>query len=116
MRKPTLTRAVRAAVTTLTGLGAVVLLLLLLGTWTGSATAAPSASRSPAPLLDAAAGITLVKTTPAVVNQAIGAGQTQIPYTLTIQNPNTFAISGATVTDAVPTGANLQGGTFSGVV
>ena len=111
MRKPTLTRAVRAAVTTLTGLGAVVLLLLLLGAWTGSATATPSASRSLAPLLDVTAGITLAKTAPAIVYQALGAGQTLVDYNLTLQNPNGYSIApSAIVSDGLPASTTLAGG------
>jgi PKD repeat protein len=112
MHKRELTQTGVLAVTALTGLGLTVALLLLLGTWTGSALAAPPAADPPALALNPTAGITIVKTAPAIVNQALGAGQTLIPYSLTIQNPSGFAVvAGSIVTDELPAGTTLLGGT-----
>jgi len=112
MRERVLNHTVIVAVTALIGLGLAAALLLLLGAWTGSAVAAPPASNPPAPALNVTAGITIVKTAPLTVYQALGAGTTLITYVLTIQNPNGYTITaGAMVTDALPAGTSLLSGT-----
>jgi PKD repeat protein len=121
MKKRRLSRQSTLAATLLLGFGLTLALLLLLGAWADSVLAAPPASGSRAPALNATAGITVVKAAPATVYQALGAGQTNVPYTLTIQNPSSYAIiPDAVVTDALPAGTTLLAGTtgpdWSGVL
>jgi len=85
-----------------------VLLLLLCFLALGPPTAAgpPSAS-----LQDAAAGITLTKSAPAVLHQN-WPNPIRIPYTLTLQNPQNRTIAaGAVITDDLPPGSALESGT-----
>ena len=77
-QKQRLRRWMGALVSTLAGGGVAAVLLLAVGTNTHPVVAAPPASGPYAPALNAAAGITVVKTAPSLVYQAVGAGQTLI--------------------------------------
>lgn len=103
-------RVIAAASALAAGMGLAALCIVCTGT--EGALAAPPPSVPRAGLLDAAAGITVVKTAPATVYQALEAGPTFVPYSLTIENPGGYTIlPGAVVTDGLPAGTALVGGT-----
>ncbi len=94
------------------GLSIALAVLWTLGQPIGLAQAAPAPIGSAIRLLNSTAGITLVKTAPSVVSQTLGAGQTLLPYNFNIDNPSAYSIiPNAIVTDDLPNGLSLLGGT-----
>ncbi len=101
MNRTTLSKPATAG---LAGLLWLLLCFLALGPPTA---AGPPPASSP----NAAAGITLTKSAPAVLYQN-WPNPIRIPYTLTLQNPQNRTIAaGATVTDDLPDGGVLESGT-----